>query len=66
MDLATIRSVSPDVVEPGDRLIVEGEGFVEGDVRLALSGVFDPAGMKPPREERVVLNGKALSQTRIE
>jgi hypothetical protein len=64
--LATIETVEPDVLEPGDTLRITGTGFVEGPAKVSLIGEFDPAGLAPPRKRRVVLDATAASTTWIE
>lgn len=64
--LATITDVEPAVVEPGDVIAITGTGFVEGGARVAFHGAFDPVGLAPPREREVILEGTAVSGTRIE
>jgi len=64
--LATIETVEPDVLEPGDTIRITGTGFVEGPAKVALIGEFDPVGLSPPRERKVTLDATAASTTWIE
>jgi hypothetical protein len=64
--LATIESIEPEVLEPGDRLRITGTGFVEGPAKISLIGRFDPMGLAPPRERGITLDATAASSTWIE
>ncbi len=64
--LASIESVQPRVLEPGDVLSIEGSGFVEGPAELSLSGEFDPPGPAAPVRRTVELQATAVGTNRLE
>jgi len=64
--LATIDSVRPKLIEPGDVLLLEGTGFVEGPARVSFTGLFKPAGLAEPRYRAAYLEGTAVSLNLIE
>jgi hypothetical protein len=66
VEMAAISRVEPSVLEQGDVLRIEGNGFVEGPTRVTLSGMFDPSGLVPPEHRVVVVDGVAVSETSIE
>jgi hypothetical protein len=66
MPLARIDTVRPAVLEPGDVLVVEGEGFVEGPATLVFDGDLQPLGAGPAARARVAIEALAVSATRIE
>ncbi|MCU0663620.1 MAG: PDZ domain-containing protein [Myxococcota bacterium] len=65
-ELASIDEVGPDILEEGDVLFLQGEGFVEGPVELVLDGTFTPTGLARPRTKRVGLEASATSPSHIE
>ncbi|MFO8072410.1 MAG: PDZ domain-containing protein [Polyangia bacterium] len=64
--LASIESVQPRVLEPGDMLSIEGSGFVEGPARLSLDGEFDSPGPAAPERRAVELRATAVGTSRLE
>jgi len=64
--LARMDKVGPNVIEPGDVLVIEGEGFVEGPAELSFDGEMVPVGVGPAERRRVSLDATAVSSTRIE
>lgn len=66
MPLARIDGAGPGVLEPGDVLVITGEGFVEGPATLAFDGVLTPSGAGDGTPARATLEALAVSGTRIE
>ncbi len=66
VDLYSVRNITPEVIEPGDVMVIEGEGFIEGKARIVLEGTAKPMGLKPARPFYRKLWGTAVSENRIE
>lgn len=66
VELYSVRDVYPKIVEPGDVLTIEGEGFIEGKAHVTLDGTVKPIGLRPPEPFSFILNGTALSEHKIE
>ncbi|MBN2717008.1 MAG: hypothetical protein JXX14_14250 [Deltaproteobacteria bacterium] len=66
VDFYSVLDLYPKVIEPGDVLIVEGEGFIEGKAQILLEGTAKPMGLQPAEPFRHTLTGTATSETRIE
>lgn len=64
--LAQIERISPETLEPGDVLRIQGSGFVEGDVEIVINGYFKPLGEGRKEKRTLKLKGIAVSETDIE
>jgi hypothetical protein len=64
--LATVDSVEPAIIEPGDVLRLTGTGFVEGPARVSFDGEFKPTGLAEPKRRTAYLEGTAVSTDLIE
>jgi hypothetical protein len=64
-ELASLESLSPVEIEPGERLTITGAGFVVGRAELILEGTLSAPGQvhSRRREERLVLSVLATSPT---
>ncbi|MBN2344044.1 MAG: hypothetical protein JXX29_23310 [Deltaproteobacteria bacterium] len=66
VDLFEVREVYPKIIEPGDILTIEGEGFIEGKAQVELRGTVKPIGLRPARPLQFRMSGSAVSETKIE
>lgn len=66
VDLYTVLEIFPKIIEPGDMLTIEGEGFVEGPAHILLNGTVKPIGLRPPKQVSRHLEGFAVSESKIE
>jgi PDZ domain len=64
--LASITSIGPELIEPGNKIRLRGNGFVEGPAQITLEGAFKPSGLVESTERRIVLEGTAVSDELIE
>jgi hypothetical protein len=64
--LATVARISPEIIEPGEVIRIEGDGFVEGSAEITFKGKFKPAGLVVSKDRTVHLNGTAVSGSLVE
>lgn len=66
MELVSISSVGPRVIEPRETLVVEGSGFVEGPAVLKIEGDFASTGMAAAKRRSVEFDAVAIDEGRVE
>lgn len=64
--LATIDTITPQIVEPGDVIRIGGTGFIEGKAQITLEGDFRKEGQKQTEMRSITLQGTAVSDKSIE
>ncbi|MBN2526868.1 MAG: hypothetical protein JXR76_10785 [Deltaproteobacteria bacterium] len=66
VDLFSITDVYPKIIEPGDVIVIEGDGFIEGKTQVSFEGTAKPLGLRPPKPLLATVPGMAVSENRIE
>jgi NADH-quinone oxidoreductase subunit H len=65
--LVKVLSLTPTDVEPGDRIVIAGDGFPAGkEARVRFQGVFYRSGEKPVRDAEVLATGIVTGPEQVE
>src|SRR4029077_3705233 len=65
--LIQVRDLTPIDVEPGDRIVIGGEGFPAGkEARVAFRGTLRRPGARPVEDAEIVLGGVVAGPERVD
>ncbi len=65
--LVKVLSLTPTDVEPGDRIVIAGDGFPAGkEARVRFQGIFYRSGAKPVRGAEVLVPGVVTGPEQVE